>query len=172
LDLFFGYSNWPVYSLVIIIILLSNLLNNFENFLLTFVNGHNGDRSPTFGSMNRRSTTRLQHQSLLITVYFSVIAILLPNFVCFQWNKLAICGEAYCYTFWQEKRVYLYSYMRSASTTTSLYEFFVHKNSDAVEMYEENSGTVVLVKQISIKTIYFYIRLKNCFEIRMKEIRL
>mgnify|MGYP000710471457 CR=1 FL=1 len=109
-DLFFGYSNWPVYSLVIIIILLSNLLNNFENFLLTFVNGHNGDRSPTFGSMNRRSTTRLQHQSLLITVYFSVIAILLPNFVCFQWNKLAICGEAYCYTFWQEKRVYLYAF--------------------------------------------------------------
>ena len=108
MDLFFGYSNWPVYSLVIIIILLSNILNNFENFLLTFVNGHNGDRSPTFGSMNRRSTTRLQHQSLLITVYFSVIAILLPNFVCFQWNKLAICGEAYCYTFWQEKRVYLY----------------------------------------------------------------
>ena len=97
-------------SLVIIIILLSNLLNNFENFLLTFVNGHNGDRSPTFGSMNRRSTTRLQHQSLLITVYFSVIAILLPNFVCFQWNKLAICGEAYCYTFWQEKRVYLYAF--------------------------------------------------------------
>ena len=67
---------------------------------------------------------------------------------------------------------YLYIYMRSASTTTSLYEFFVHKNSDAVEMYEENSGTVVLVKQISIKAVYFYTRLKNCFEIRMKEIGL
>jgi len=46
------------------------------------------------------------------------------------------------------------------------------KNSDAVEMYEENSGTVVLVKQISIKAVYFYTRLKNCFEIRMKEIGL
>jgi len=66
----------------------------------------------------------------------------------------------------------VYTYMRSASTTTSLYEFFVHKNSDAVEMYEENSGTVVLVKQISIKAVYFYTRLKNCFEIRMKEIGL
>jgi len=66
----------------------------------------------------------------------------------------------------------VYTYMRSASTTTSLYEFFVHKNSDAVEMYEENSGTFVLVKQISIKAVYFYTRLKNCFEIRMKEIGL
>ena len=67
----------------------------------------------------------------------------------------------------------VYTYMRSASTTTSFYSFFLHeKNSDAVEMYEENSGTVVLVKQISIKAVYFYTRLKNCFEIRMKEIGL
>ena len=39
-------------------------------------------------------------------------------------------------------------------------------------MYEENSGTVVLVKQISIKAVYFYTCLKNCFEMRMKEVRL